>query len=161
MKSHTSTGACSPTRTQLSYETPDFWYCHTAGDGGENNSISWRHHSYDIGNCASVPKPPKGKKARRRRSIRPIKRIISAMASFQGQIYFSKSRLKTICAPQISHHALPRQLTTALGSKSSNSLSSTSLKNCPQAKSGWLSRKINSLQSPWATLPLIQTILAP
>ncbi|CAD6269230.1 unnamed protein product [Miscanthus lutarioriparius] len=85
----------------FSYETPDFWHCHTAGDGGENNSISWRHHSYDIGNCASVPKPPKGKKARR--SIRPIKRIISVMASFQGKIYFSQSSSKdNMCAIDFS-----------------------------------------------------------
>jgi hypothetical protein len=71
----------------FSYETPDFWYCHTAGDDGENSRNNWRYYSYNIGNCASVPKPPKGKKARRR--IRPIKKIISDMASFRGKIYFS------------------------------------------------------------------------
>lgn len=66
----------------------ELWYCHTAT--GDNNNRSWGHCTYDVGNYPSVPKPPKGKKARRRR--RPIKNIIFDMASFQGKIYFSKSK---------------------------------------------------------------------
>ncbi|EES16498.2 hypothetical protein BDA96_08G007000 [Sorghum bicolor] len=29
----------------FSYETPDFWYSHTAGDGGDNSSNNWRYYS--------------------------------------------------------------------------------------------------------------------
>ncbi|CAD6270165.1 unnamed protein product [Miscanthus lutarioriparius] len=66
---------------------PDFWYCHTATSDNSSSNNNWRYHSYNIGNYPSIPKPPKGKKARRR--IRPVKKIISIMASFRGKIYFT------------------------------------------------------------------------
>ncbi|OQU82693.1 hypothetical protein SORBI_3005G005650 [Sorghum bicolor] len=53
---------------------PELWYCHTA-TGDDNSSSRWRHCTYDVGNYPSIPKPQKGKKARRRR--RPIKNKFS------------------------------------------------------------------------------------
>lgn len=133
----------------------ELWYCHTG-----NNSSSWRHYSYDIGNYPSIPKPPKRK--RRHVAVAGLSRM-SSSTWLPSEEKSTLANLKETCAPQISRLALPRQIKTngGLSSKNLTSIWFVSPKDCAQADSGWLSRRINSLPSPLALLILIQTTLAP